>query len=816
MSEFFRRIYYLLNRRRLEQELRQDMEAHREMLGAHGQDFGNPTLLREQAREAWGWGWLDRLWQDLRFGARLLRKSPALVLTATAVLALGVGVNITAFNLVDVMFFRPLPVRDPHSLVQFSVEAPTFSSGDLPYAAVMYYAANNNVFSSVLAQTSTNLTLTSEPNENLHAGLVSANYFSELGSSPAYGRLFDPKTDDLPDSPPVVVLGYRYWQSHFGGDPTAVGRTIRLNQHPATIIGVTSFNFTGLDVEHGESDAVWLLLSRFAYFVPDTKLLTSFDFSESGVHMSARLRPGITRKAAEASLAPISQELVRQHSTVLSKELRLTTKPGGYAAKLDPADAGLISMFGLFATLVLLILATACSNLGSLLLGHAANREHEISIRLALGATRRRILRQLMTEHFLLALLGSTAGLFLSWSICHPLAVWLGAAGNLDLGPDWRTVLFSFGIGVVACLLFGLPPARQAAQSTRGKSRARVVFMSTQVAASCVLLVVSSLLVRALYRVSNSDPGFDYAHVITIDPQLYAHGYTPEKAAGFMRDLQSRLRAVPGVESAALTINPPMGNSASFQPAHGDVTVNVHFNDISPHFFETLAIPVLRGRDFTQQDADANVAIASESCARVLWPGKDPLQQTFTRGNRKLQVIGVVGNARITALRNGDDAILYMPLVDKTAPQYSNHGIDSAVILVRTSQPPRLLVGTITDLARAANPSLSPNVQMLSATLDDRRGDSEKFASVVGGMGMMALVLSMVGLWGVVAYGVAQRTKEIGIRIALGATSSRIVLDMVSNVFMPLSIAMAGGLALSAFLSTIIRQFCMASAVGTR
>ena len=797
MGEFFRRIHYLLNRSKLERELQNDIDFHREMLSAESRkDFGNPALARERSREAWGWGWLDRLAQDLRFGSRLLKKSPGLAFTAIAVLALGIGVNVTAFNLVDVMFFKPLQVRDPHSLVRFSGKSPTSYSNVISYPATVFYQ-QSAALSAVMAQTSTRVTFTEQTNQEIRAGLVTANYFSELGGSAAYGRLFDPKTDDTPDAAPVVVLGYNFWQRQFGGDPAVVGRTIRLNQHPATIIGVVPFNFIGLDVEHGETDEVWLILSRLGYFVPDTRMLTDLDDGESGVHMSARLKPGVTRQAAAAALEPLSQELVRQNPDKLPKGYNLVLFPGAYAEALDPGDLSFLPMFGLFAMLVLLILVAACSNLGNLFLGQAVTREREVSIRMALGATRGRIIRQLMTESLLLAVLGAATGLFLSWAISRPLVAWLGGPGRLDLAPDWRTILFAFVIGGLASVLFGLSPARQATRPAHKASRARTIFMAAQIAASCVLLVVSALLVRGLNRAYNYDPGFDYTRIITVDPQLYAHGYEPAKASHFMEELQSRLLQIPGVDAASTVRNPPLGNRVTMQRASAEVRVNIHQNEISPHYFQTMSIPLLRGRDFAANDQD--VIIVSESCARALWPGKDPLQQTWKLGEKKYSVIGLAGNARTTALRNGDDAQIYMPM--------TSANVNAAVLLVKTSRPPEDLVANLGALVRTIDPVLSPNVQPLKAILAEKLSDSKKMTSVVGGMGTLALVLAIVGLYGVVAYNVSQKTREIGIRIALGANSSQVVQSMLANFFLPLSIAVAAGLALAALLSGILRQF---------
>jgi predicted permease len=304
-------------------------------------------------------------------------------------------------------------------------------------------------------------------------------------------------------------------------------------------------------------------------------------------------------------------------------------------------------------------------------------------------------------------------------------------------------------------------------------------------------------MVRGLQRAYNYDPGFDYARVITVDPQLYAHGYDAAKATQFMDELQSRLRQLPGVDAASLVRNPPLGNRVTMQRAHGEIKVNIHQNEISPRYFQTMSIPLLRGRDFTANDQ--GVIIVSESCARALWPGKDPLQQTWKLGEKKYSVIGLAGNARTTALRNGDDAQIYMPT--------SSANVNAAVLLVKTSRPPENMAANLGTLVRAIDPVLSPNVQPLKTVLAERLSESRKMTSVVSGMGTLALLLAVVGLYGVVAYNVSQKTREIGIRIALGANSSQVMQSMVANFFLPLSIAVAAGLALAALLSGILRQF---------
>jgi predicted permease len=796
MGEICRRIYYLLNRRRLERELQLDIEVHRELLGDNRSNFGNATLLLEQSHNAWGWNWLDQSFQDVRFGLRVLRKSPAMAVTAIAVLALGIGVNVTAFNIVDVMFFKPLPVRDPQNIARFTTQFPQGSSTEVGFPAVRFYAEHGSSLSAVLAQTSSNMTFAQQTSQNIQAGLVSANYLRELGATAGYGRLFSPEADAAFDAPPVVVLGYRFWQRQFGGDNSVIGSTVRLNQHPATVIGVLPHDFVGLDPEHGELDDVWLPIEKISYFVPESKLLTSYDASQSGVTMFARVKPGISLKAAEASLQPLAEELVRQHPGELQPGERLVSEPGGYAAHMGPGDTALLPLFGIFAALVLLVLAAACSNLGNLVLSRVISREHEILIRLSLGAGRGRIMRQLMTESLLLALLGGATGLFLSWLISRPLIIWLGGPGVLPMNPDWRTAFFACATGLVACVMFGLPAARQALRSSHRASRARTIFMTSQFAASCVLLIVSGLLLRALHRAITVDPGFDYVHTLTINPHLDAHGYTPERAGAYLSQMRARLAQVPGVQSVAVVNHPPLGHSMTVGPVHGAVNFKGYYFETTPGYFATLSIPLLTGRDFREDDQD--VALVSESFAQKLWPGKDPLAQEYPYAGKKMRIIGVVRNARTLALSDSNTGEMYIPM--------HKNNLVNGVLVARTSSSPQQMAAVFADLARSADPVLSPDVSPLSIGFREKLGNTQRMAGIISCMGSLALVLAVVGLYGVVSYNVVQRTREIGIRVALGATPAGLIRSLLADWIRPLGIAIGLGSLLAAGLSLVLRR----------
>lgn len=798
MGQLFRRVYYLLNRRRLQRELENDMMAHREMMSPEQRrDFGNAGVLREHSNAVWGWGWLERFLQDVRFGARVFYKAPAVTLTAIAVLALGIGVNVTAFNFVDIIFFRPLPVRDPHSLVHFTTQFNQGSSSLVPYPAAVFYRDHSDVLTTMIAQGRTQMTLSEAQPQSIHISLVTANYLSDLGASAAYGRVFASNSDEKPDAAPVAMLGYGFFQRHFGGDPGIVNSTIRINQRPVAVIGVLPSHFVELDPGGTEqADDVWLLIDKEAYFVPDAKTLASFDPSDSGVRMFGRFKPGVTFKAGEQSLRPLGAELERLFPGKVHQGEHLRASAGGYTAEFSAAD---VPAFGLFAALVLLVLAVTCGNLGNLLLGHAVTREREISIRLALGATRGRILRQLVTESFLLAMAGSCVALLLSLYASRALLLIAGERLlGFDVMPSWRTMGFALGLGVFACVLFGLPAARQLSRELHRVSRVRSIFMATQIAASCVLLIVSALLVHALGRALNSDPGFEYAKVAVVDPQLYAHSYSTSAAVSYIKDLKQRILQAPGVEAAAMVLHPPLGNDITM--GHGTSSIDgskfgIYYSQIDSDFFHSMSISILRGRTF--EPGEQNAAIVGESVARRLWPGKDALEQVYQFNGKKLPIIGIVSSAHIMDLRDGDSGEVYLPIDEKK--------LIEAVMLIKGSRAPEETAAIAGQLARSQDPQLSPVVSTLKRSYDEKVGDSAKLTGVIGGMGGLSLLLAAVGLYGVVSYNVGQRNKEIGIRIALGARPAKVIGSILSGLMIPLCTAICAGLVVAAALSFVLR-----------
>src|ERR1700691_3472609 len=788
MHEFLRRLKYVLHRRRFDRELAGDLEFHREMAeraGAAQKDFGNALLVREQARDAWGWTWIDRLSQDLRYAARMLRKSPGFTAVAILMLALGIGVNVAAFGFFDLMFLRPLPVRDPATLLRFERSAPHDYSDNFMYPEVAFYREHSKTLSAVMAVNFGKLAL-DDGEQQVNAQFVTANLFTELGAAPKLGRMLDPR--EAAPAEPVAVLAQAFWERHFGADPGIVGKTIRLNSQPATIVGVVSSECSGLGL--GARD-LWLPINQEPYFVKGTRL-TDFSDSGIGVLMWGRLQSGLAPPAAEEELMSLAAELHRQHPKDVWEKESLPSKPGGYANSIRHE---MYPVFALVGALGLLILAAACGNLGSLVLARGVAREREIAIRVAVGAGRGRLIRQLFTESLLLALLGLAAALALGYVVLRFLMAWAELPAWVDPTPDRRVMLAAIGMGFAAAILFGLAPAWQAARQRHRATIARQILIGAQVAASCVLLIVACLLVRALNRAMFAPRGFEYQQVISIDPHF--HGSSPDQARTHLDVLETRLRALPGVMAASMVSNPPLGNRWTvFKTQVAGHAVNVHFNHIDPPFFQTMGIPLLRGRNLERGDTRA--VVVSESFARLQWPADDPVGKLFRSGTDSYTVVGVVGSARLVSAEDSDAVEIYQLASGDILP--------SMVVLLRTAGPPEGFVPSVSSIAKSIDPNLFPEVQLMKSAYRRKIQIAGYSALAVSLLGLVALLLACVGIVGLVAYGVTQRTKEIGIRMALGARPANILSVVLRHFSLPVAAGLLAGLGGAIALSQILRQ----------
>jgi predicted permease len=803
MTSLLRRLHYLLNRRRFDRELANDLEFHREMAARQGnQNLGNTLHLREEARDAWGWTWIDRLSQDLRYAARMLRKSPAFALAATLMLAIGIGVNVAVFGFFNLMALRPINVRDPGSLLRFHRRGVTQYAFAVPYPEAAFFREHSRTLSGVIGVNTTSVSIEGEE-KPVNANFVTANFFRELGGTSGVGRMLDPARDEASGADPVVVLGHGFWQRHFGGDPSVVGQTLHLNGKPATIIGVAAGDFGG--VGSGVSEpALWAPVMQQPYFVKGSRLLTDLSIESPGVSLWGRVRPGQNPKAVEEELRALAAELRRQYPAAIWEDERLPSEPGGYVSSMiignrrgtgaeqrDPV----IPVFALAGSLTLLILAVACGNLGSMLLARGVARQREIAIRVAIGAGNGRLIRQLFTESLLLALLGAGAGLALGTVVLRSLLASTGAPAWLMPTPDWRVAGFALAAGVGSAILFGLTPALQIGRQRHHAHIARHILIGAQVAASCVLLIVTGLLGRALEHATFSSPGFEFKQVIAISPGLEKNGYSPARSQAYLDALEERLRALPAVQSVSLALSPPLG--------HVTITVGTEINGhhvefqrnhVSSEFFETMGIPILRGRALRPNER--RVVVVSEAMARHAWPGEDPLGKSLTLGDG-FTVVGISGSLRTVKFGDSDTVHAYFPIEDGNRP--------SLAVLVKTAGSPQDLARAAAAAARGLDPNTFPTVELLTAAFRANLQDAEYSALAVTALGSIAQLLACFGIVGVVSYAISQRTREIGIRMALGAKPAQILSVVLRHLSVPVLAGVIVGVAGAAGLSQFLR-----------
>jgi predicted permease len=796
MKQLLRRLSYFFHRRRLERELIDEMAFHREMGEREGTGrVGNTLRLREEAREAWGWTWIDRLAQDVRYAGRTLRRSPAFSSAAVLMLAIGIGVNIAAFGFVNAAFLKPLPVRDPATLLRFERRAPDRYASEVAYPEVAFVRDYATTLSAVIAVAPARLSLEGTA-QRVNVQFVTTNFFSELGAGARFGRLLTYE-DEREDSTAAVVISHPFWLRQFASDPAIVGRVLTLNHRSAVIVGIASPTFGGLTLDDPD---IWIPLTRHPQFVVGSRLLTSFADDE-GVRMWGRRRADATATAVETELASLLVALRQQRPADVWERERLVSEPGGRPGRGGGSGRGtgapprsrVGAVVGMIGALAVLILAVACGNLGSLLLARGVSRAREMQIRISVGAGAARLVRQLLTESIVLAACGSIVGLAVGQVLLTGVMSAAGAPRWLDMTPDWRVAVFTVGISAFATMLFGFAPAVQVARQRRHSTWIRHLLIGAQIAASCVLLIVSGLLVRALDRMTSTNPGFAYQQVVAVNPDLAAHSYSPERAEHYLLTLRDRLQSLAGVEAVSFATTPPLGRKKTVLSVNVDGRrVDVHVNHVDPTYLGTLSIPLRRGRAFGA--GEARTMIVSESLGHALWPGDDPIGKTLDGRT----IIGIAGNARQTALQDPDAVEGYLPMERDVWP--------AATVLVKTATTPEDFVLPIAGLTKALDADVFAEVEMLKTAFARKHDEAEVTAAGVSLLGMGALLLACAGIGGLVSYLVAQRTKEIGIRLALGASDTHVLTSVLRQLATPIGAGVIIGTAAAATLSQLLRR----------
>ena len=843
---FLRILRSLLRRNRADRELDAEVRAHLDLLTEEKMtagldaaaarraariELGGVEQVKEEVREARSGVWLEQLGQDVRFGARQLRRNPGFSVLAGIALALAIGLNAAIFTVFNGLLLRPLPARDAKHLVSLysSIQGERVAN-TVSYPEYAYCRDQNTSFTTLAAYAGGRVLMTgagspgSATSEWLQAKIVSASFFSLFGAVPATGRVFLQEEDQTPGAHPVVMISYDLWQSRFGGDPATIGTTLTLNSLPYTIVGVAPRGFIGADPEVPD---VWIPLAMSANVQSGPPLFE--DRAAGWLVLLARLKPEVTIDAAQAEMQVIA---ARFHAADPASERKptLLALPASFLTPSQQSETFPIAVLLMGA--VVLVLLIACANVANLQLARGVARQKELGIRTALGGSRLRIVRQLLVESLLLSAIAGCAGLLLSsgaanliLALSHPSG---GRAMSLELSPDWRVALYlaaiSLGSGIVSGLLPALRVSRQdplhsmreesGAEAWRRGSNLRSMLVVGQVALSLFLLVAAGLLTRALGKARTVELGFDSQSVAVLHPDLRVRNYDTARVVEFEKRLSGRIAALPGVRSVSLARTVPLGtdfsqtsvfaDDSAADPARQAGTVN--FNVVTHQFFDTLAITLVRGRSFTPAEvsAESHVAVVSESLARQLWPGGDAIGKRLRRGRKSplYEVVGVARDVRNVYLWAGSLPYLYLPMISENLDQYS----DPAVI-VRTSGDASALAHSLPRIVREMDPTVTSKASKLAENLEFWTWPSQLGARLAATLGLLALLLASVGIASITAFAATQRMREIGIRMALGAAPTAVLSLLLRQTGRLVAIGAAIGLAAAAAASRLLAQF---------
>jgi macrolide transport system ATP-binding/permease protein len=767
--------------------------------------------------------------QDVRYATRLLVKSPAYTLAAALSLALGVGANTTIFTVLNSVLLHPLAVREPSALVSvFTTDARNTGrlAAFLPTSWPNFqdYRDHSQSFEGLFVEQFVPLSVAHGGQaEQVFGEIVSGNFFSVLGVTPRLGRAFRAEEDGVSGAHPVVVLGDGFWKRELGADPGVVGRTITLNRQPFTVIGVAPEGFKGTNAIG--APAMWVplamhreVLSGFAAENFDSRRALLFN-------ITGRLKSGIPLAQAEAEMKTLASQLEREYpvpnkgrSVVLVPLSQATINPG-FRSQAVLGGAMLMAV-------VAFVLLIACANVANLLLARATTRRKEIAVRLSLGAGRGRLVRQLLTESLLLAGCGGLLGLIVAtwgrnllWAYRPPFL----PADAVDLSFDGRVLAFTVGITLATGILFGLVPALQASRSdlvmelkdrsslpTGGGRRfsARNIFMVGQLALSLVALIAAGLFLRSLGNAQRIDPGFEVQRVGVLRFDLGSQGYAEPAGRDFQRRVLDRVRTLPGVQSAALSDSVPLfggGLARSVFPEGRDASdpkngILVQLNAVTVGYFSTLGIPRLRGRDFTDADNEAapRVAIINETAAKRFWPGEDAVGKRFTffDAPAPTEVVGIARDSKYNFIGEDPMPFIYTPLLQAYNP--------AVALNVRGAEPGALLPAARSAVQQFDRQLPLVNVSTLTEVFDQSLWAPRMGATLLALFALLALVLAAVGIYGVTSYAVEQRTREIGVRMALGAADAEVLTLVLRQSMTLVALGIAAGLVVALALARTI------------
>jgi predicted permease len=769
---------------------------------------------------------------DLRYAIRSLLKTPGFAAVAVFTLALGIGANSAIFSLINGVLLRPpAGVVDPGRVV--TIYTSDFSSGPFgtsSFPDFQVVQSETSVFSSVAVYDLRLLALAvGDQAEMITGQAVSGDFFSLLGTVPERGRLLGPDDARVAGGEAVVVLSDGLWRRRFGGDAGVVGRDVRLNGHGFRVVGVAARGFGGL--LRGIGVDAWIPVTMIPVLSPGSDDLTHL--GSRGFMMAARLRPGVTLGQAQARLVALARQRFEQFPNywrTVSGEGRQLTVLSEAQTRVPPQGRGMaLGAAGILLTAVGLVLLIACANIANLMLARATRRRREIAVRLSLGATRGQLIRHLLTESFLLAALGAGVGLLLTqWLTDAAAAIrvsFLPVQITLDLGVDARVLSFTALVAIVTGVAFGLVPALRASrpnvvaelkrEATVGRGRwvtLRNALVVSQVAVSLVLLVGAGLFLRSLGRAEAVDPGFDPSNTALVTFDLESNGFSEDRGRLFYRELQEQVGALPGVELATLAYSVPLGDCCSrrgiaiegYAPRPGEST-EINWNVVGTNYFRALRVPVVQGRAFTPQDRVGAplVAMVNQAFARRYWPGQNAVgKRVGLRGDQGpfAEVVGVARDGKYRSLGEDPVPFLYVPFEQ----QYRS----PMTLYVRTAGDPAALLPVLRNEVKALAPGLP---LMNPTTLEDASAVAllphRIGAALLTALGGLAALLAVLGLYGVLAYSVTQRTREFGIRGALGAARRQLMVQVVSEGMLLAGVGTAIGLVLAAAVTQLVRGF---------